>query len=429
MGVVKFTNHADQMIESLTLDFQGQSKVFLHHDMGTARPRNVSESYLFSRHADLHCDQGIQQKGNYFWPFAFRIPLFAAPRLLDSEFPEIFYPELPWRGDFVNEPFTAHPLPPSMQEMGRSMCSIQYKLAASLVYRLPASSKSKKMQASRTIPVQSLDMSSATSSGPGNAYVIHRHTFPEGKSSSSQHFLHLLPGFRGEQQSYTDVKICFSALLPKTLNLNVRQALSIPICCAMKKGPPDVSVVVPRAILEVHSAKISLFQHTRIRAGSHSNETVKRIFTRKGSCVIPITRSTSKATSNEEGEVDTTWVDLCNVIDLTVPTKSITPSFSTYNIARFHSLEVRFCLCLGGHKNRMVLRRVPIQVLPQTSGELAKRLNEGLEADDAHGCGLLGLQWRGREEARAALVYDGWTFMADVDDDLYPAFPPPAYAP
>ncbi|KAK5188005.1 hypothetical protein LTR92_011793, partial [Exophiala xenobiotica] len=180
LGVVKFTTYEDRNIESLNIDFKGVAKAFLNQNYGdlvVSRTDYVSKSYLFSRHLDLYRGEGIQHRGTYAWPFAFRIPLFAAPRAVPPGSKESFYPKHPWKGDLA---LSAHPLPPSMNQNGKFVCTVQYGLEATLVHSpaatTQAKSRSEKKQASRIVPVESLDMSSNTHSGDDWPYTIHRHT-------------------------------------------------------------------------------------------------------------------------------------------------------------------------------------------------------------------------------------------------------------
>ncbi|KIX95746.1 uncharacterized protein Z520_08454 [Fonsecaea multimorphosa CBS 102226] len=439
LGVVKFMNYEDQVIESLSLTFKGQTSVFLNQyygDLVSPRTEYASKSYLFSRHLDLYSGECIQHKGNYAWPFALRIPLFAAPRSVPSWSKELFNPKHPWKGDLALQP---HPLPPSMQQNGKFVCTIQYILEAKLVHRPPptnnSESKGREVKSSRTVSVQNLEMPGHSAPGLNYPYVSHRHTVrcPLGESSHWP-VRRLLPMLHKKQPpTEPEMNLCFSVLLPKKLELKEHQTLSIPTSCTMNSSTATeelASLTVDASPdLVIHSFKLSLFQQTHVRAGCHTGLSTKCILARKGSCRVPISRI-SKSVSETAIDTPTTFVNLCDIVDLSVPVEILASDFSTYNIARCHTLEVSFSLEYRGKKYKFTLRRVPIRVGPRSGGELERRLSEGLEMDDEYGCDLAGIQWReygrtsgfdaGSPRQAIPLVIEG--FDGDV-----PATPPPAY--
>lgn len=435
LGVVQLTNHEDQIIESLMIDFRGLSSVFLNQnysDMGSLSSDAMSKAYLFSRHLELYSGEGLHHKGTHVWPFAFRIPLFAAPRLVPPGSKEAFYPKYPWRGDFVLEPHRAHPLPPSIEQNGRFVCTVRYSLDAALSYRLSAATKPKKLQASRSISVQKLELSPRTSPGGGWVYGNHRHTLCSSIADSWYQYLRrpLLVLRRKDKHLDSDTKLCFSVLLPKEIEMKEQQTLSIPVACTMihlAEGDGVHPTAMERNLdLVVHSFKFSLFQHTHVRAGCHNSSSMRKILTRKGTCIVPVSHKSSLQSGEAENSLDAI-VNLGNIVDLSIPRNGLAADFSTYNIARFHSLELRFSLSYGGKKNKFALRNVPIRVVPQFGGELECRLRAGLEADDEYGCDLAGIQWRDYRVNAGSSEYDALGFAAGGDDDIYPEIPPPRY--
>ncbi|KEF52061.1 uncharacterized protein A1O9_12051 [Exophiala aquamarina CBS 119918] len=435
LGVVKLTNYEDQIIDSCKMDFRGQSNAFLsqnYSDIGSSRADVVSKTYLFSRHLDLYSGEGLHHKGTHLWPFAFRIPLFAAPRLVPPGSKELFYPKSRWRGDFVVERHKAHPLPPSMQERGKFACNVRYTLEAVLSYRVSGATKGKKLQASYSIPVQNLEMSPRISAGDEWIYMIHRHTLSCAiVDSSHQHFLRHLRIFPWKDKHLKpEVKLCVSVLLPKEIVIKERQTLSVPVACTMEQ-PSEADGPKPRVVeqdldLVVHSFSLSLFRHTEVRAGCHHSSSVRKIFIRKGTCIVPVSRTSSSDPNGAENSPNPI-VNLSNIVDLSIPRQSLAPDFSTYNIARFHTIEMRFSLIYGGKKNKFALRNVPMRVIPQSEGELESRLNEGVEPDDEFGCDLVGIQWRDYRGTAGASGCDPLGLASDFDDDLCPAIPPPTY--
>lgn len=444
LGVVNFTNYNEQIIESLTLDFKGLSSVFLNQyysDMVSARTDYSSETYLFSRHLNLYSGDVLQHKGKYAWPFAFRIPLFAAPRYFPMWSKELFRAKYPWKGDLALEP---HPLPPSMRQTGRFTCTVQYFLEATLVHRPTGMNhvkcKGRKLYASRTISVRNLEMPPRTIHDGDWPYAVHRYKMHRRLlEPSHRHVRRILPLFCREESDQfheSEVELCFSVLLPRRFEIVTQQALSIPVSCTVdglvttqEEGSSSVGQF-PDII--VRSFKLSLVQHIQVRAGSHTSSSSKRIFTRKGSCLVPVSRM-NRATSETAASTAAPFVNLADAVNLFVPGDLMAPDFSTYNIARSHTLELSFRMQCGSRKHKFMLRRIPLKVVPHSGMLLERRLSEGLEADDEYGCNLAGIRWRDyRHSTRgtgagtpdllhAAREYPG------VDCDIDPGIPPPPY--
>lgn len=445
LGVVKLTACEDQTIESLHIDFRGLTQVFLKQNYGdlvVSKTDYVSKSYLFSRHLNLYSGADIQRKGNYAWPFAFRIPLFAAPRTLPPGSKEFFGPKKSWKSDLALD---VHPLPPSMQQSGKFVCNVQYVLEATLVQRpLPTNcpqSKGKKVQTQRAISVQNLGVPDHLNFGGDWPYVTYRYPTRFSFAKFSNRSIHRLLPIFSKKSTYPnyEMKINCSVLLPKKLEIKEDQALSIPFCCSMD-SPPVSQGLVPSAVdrcpkLVMYSFKLSLVQHIQVRAGCHTSSSDKRIFTRKGSGVLPVS-SINTSASQTGSNTPASFVNLCDTIDLSVPIDLLAADFSTYNIARFHSLEVFIRLEYEKKRERFSIRNAPLRIIPQSGRELERRLSEGVEEDDVYGCDLAGIQWRnyvgsasGRErEAGTTLqaVIEG--YGGDGDGDLTTETPPPAYA-
>ncbi|KAK5355048.1 hypothetical protein LTR11_011844 [Exophiala xenobiotica] len=442
LGVVKLTTSEAPIIDSLNINFKGLTKVFLNQhygDLVVSKTDYVSEGYLFSRHLDLYSGDCIQHKGTYAWPFVFRIPLFAAPRNVTPGSKEMFYPKHPWKCDLGLD---AHPLPPSMVQTGGFVCSVQYVLEATLVQRPPTTNhpkiKGKEVRASQKISVQNLDMPSRIVSGGDWPYFIHRHTMPLSSSESSHRSVHrLLPIFsRKGLDPSSEAKLCFSVLLPKKLEIKEQQALSIAVSCTVD-GPPAAQGSVSSAVdrrpdLVVYSFKLSLVQHTQVRAGSHANSADKRVLTRKGSGIMPVSR-TNISTSQTTRNTPIPFVNLCDTVDLSVPAGLLAADFSTYNIARHHSLEVLFRMTYERKTHKFVLRNVPLRVVPQSTGDLQRRLSEGVEEDDVYGCDLTGIQWRDHTGSASEVTREvGETLQAAIEGhgrggEVIPGTPLPAY--
>lgn len=442
LGIVKFATHEERIIESLNIDFKGLTKVFLNQNYGdlvVSRTDYVSKSYLFSRHLDLYSGECIQHKGTYAWPFAFRIPLFAAPRAVPPGSKDMFHPKHPWKGDHA---LVAHPLPPSMKQGGKFVCAVQYDLEATLVHRPPATNhlkrKGNRLQASRTISVQNLDMTCRTQLGDDWPYTIHRHAMCCRLGRSSYLPVRRLIPIPSKRSAHptSEAKLFFSVWLPKKLEIKEQQALFVPISCTMGSSTTAQELLPStdeqRPDLVVCSFKLSLVQHTEVRAGCHTSSIARRIFIRKGSCTVPVAYREPSA-SQTATDTPASSVNLCDATDMSLAAELLAADFSTYNIARFHSLEVSFRMRYGKKNHKFTLRNVPLRVVPQSGRELERRLSEGLEEDDEYGCYLTGIQWQDYSGSTSGTGDHATEFLQAImeesggDSDWVSEIPPPAY--
>ncbi|OQV01170.1 Arrestin or S-antigen, domain-containing protein [Cladophialophora immunda] len=376
LGVVKLVTYDDQPIGELCITFRGRASVLLIHsygDMTTSRKDYQSVGYLFSQHLNLYQGKYTHRKGSYMWPFAFCIPLSAAPRAVAPNSTDFFHAEHPWKND---RPLGSHPLPPSMSHGGRFHCSINYTLEATLAQpaRTPLS-LNKTLTASKDVKVQPLPSQIDWDLGDDWPYSNYRHRLQctiKDKSEPSPRGLwsHLGDGLRGTKSNDRKrLEICISVRVPKRAFLT-EQPLSLIIsasACSIAKDcqPENVSLGNQLAIREF---KISLWQHTHVRAGRHHSSSTRRVFVRKSSSRLVVSETPSLGscpgadTQAQPGEVTAT--NLTDIADLSLPTSILVPDFSTYNIARSHSLEMTFKMQYVNKKFKFCLGNIPVRLLP-----------------------------------------------------------------
>ncbi|KAK5202602.1 hypothetical protein LTR41_011656 [Exophiala xenobiotica] len=296
-----------------------------------------------------------------------------------------------------------------MVQGGNFLCSIQYVLEATLLQRTAPTegreTKTKEVKVSKSISVENLEVPSHT------------------------------PPVKGQMPD-SDPELRLSVLLPNQLEIKEDSALAVLVLGAVyvttaaTDRPQSPTELCPD--LYIHSFKISLNQHTAVRAGCHSRSSVKHIFTRKGSCRVPISRFYRSATETAPYPPATS-INLCDVADLNVPTWLLETDFSTYNIARFHRLNASFSMVYTGKKHKLRLREVPIRISPRSGEQLQRRLSEGLEIDDAFGCDMAGIKWRCYGHRQSNFSEDGWQTSELVaggpveEDDFADDMLPPAY--
>lgn len=407
LGVVKLVTFEDQAIGALTLSFSGLTKVRMNQNYGdltVSRSDYFSCGRLFAQQLSLYSGKFTHHKGTYAWPFAFHIPLLAAPKGPPLSTSEAFRRAHPWKGDFGPDP---HPLPPTMSYRGRFSCSVEYVLQAHLEQSPGNTTLLKKnLSVLKAVLVQSLAPPAPTPDSAGDwPYINHRYKVkcPLIKSSQTMtaRFFSKLRS-RDDQGDAPNVELRMSVLLPKVLEVKDASALSVIVSATASLHS---QIMRPEYLerthataseLTVKSFKLSLVQHTQARAGVHAPSSERKIFVRQGVCCVPVSQS-SPITNNFDPSsggvaeatrtIEATSVNLGDVVDMTVPVASLIPDFSTYNIARWHTLDVVFHMEYERKKFRYMLSGVPIRVMSTTVLDTDLERQLSLEIDSAVGWG------------------------------------------
>ncbi|KIX07096.1 uncharacterized protein Z518_05073 [Rhinocladiella mackenziei CBS 650.93] len=386
LGVVKLVIYDDQNIGELTINFSGCANVRLIHsygDMTTSRRDYKSVGYLFSQRLSLYQGKYTHRKGSYMWPFAFRIPLYAAPRALPSGSRDFFGPERPWKNDYSVE---LHPLPPSMSHRGPFICSVEYMLHATLAgpSRGPIS-LNKTLSAMERVRIQNLPSQKDLDVSGDGLYINYQHNL----RCTLDNFPRIIPKLlcsilcegRRRFKSITppEVELRMSVWIPKRIILNGQVTLSVLVAMTSRSTGPDNATKrnlsndhVQPTNLRIRSFKLSLFQHTRVRTGCHRSSSEKKILVRRGSCILPLSGDSSlepsQSGNTSQDSRPARFVNLADMADLRVPMAALVPDFSTYNIAGCHSLEVLFNMEYENKRFKCNFGKVPLQVLSQECG-------------------------------------------------------------
>ena len=383
LGVVELVLHNDQPIGELAINFNGRTQVLLvnaYGDMTTSRRDYKSVGYLFSRHLNLYQGKYTHRQGRYMWPFAFRIPISASPRALSPESKDFFHPERPWWSDYNVD---LHPLPPSFSYGGRFICFVEYTLHATLtrpvrtpisLYKCLSATKAVQVQAAMQEPQLSL-----CNNGP---YTTYRHNFrfklgnPASTMGNSlwSNFCQIQRRFRPKRTEKLELQV--SVRLPRTIILEKQATLPVVVAATvrainsddMSQQNPDSGNIQYKNLV-IRSFKTSLFQLTQVRAGCHRASAERRVSVRKGSCIVPLSGSSILAPgASEVSNRDTgaaVHVNLADIAGSTIPTTTLTltPDFSTYNVANSHFLNISLKMEYANKRFKFHLRHIPIRVL------------------------------------------------------------------
>jgi hypothetical protein len=382
-GTVRLTAATEQAIESVTIFFTGQCKVLLIHsrgDMVISRTDYRSCGHLFSQHLTLYRGKYTHRKGTYIWPFAFQIPTFAHPTSLPS--PDgrgnFFECKAPWRGTNYPEP---HPLPPTLDYHGAFLCSVEYVLHATLV-RPPNSYIffRNNLDVSKRISVQCSRAQRVLELPTGPLHHIRQRTFHiqsfERQTLHQRRILSSL-GHAAKRAinspEIPQLSFTLSIFVPKVLEGKSDKPIPILISAThhpQRQGsqcsPEDVDVALP--VIQVKHFALFVIVHTHVRAGCHELSEKKKVSLGTGTCEIPIAKehlvSGSLDLSNESPLSNGNLVNLGDVANIRVSPVRIIPEFSTCNIFRAYSLELKFHLVCGGKSMKFEFRDITVDVLP-----------------------------------------------------------------
>jgi Arrestin (or S-antigen), N-terminal domain len=378
-GTVKLTAATEQAIESVTIFFTGQCKVLLIHsrgDMAISRTDYRSCGHLFSQHLTLYRGKYTHREGTYMWPFAFRIPTFVHPTSLPG--PDgrgnFFECKAPWRGTNHPEP---HPLPPTLDYHGAFLCSVEYVLHATLV-RPPNSYIffRNNLDVSKRILVQCARAQRPT----GPLYHIRQRTFHiQSFERQTLHQRRILSSLSHavkraiNSSEIPQLSFTLSIFVPKVLEGKSDKPIPILISATHHRqhqgsqcSPEDVDVALP--VIQVKHFALFVIIHTHVRAGCHELSEKKKVSLGTGTCEIPMAKehpvSGSLDSSNESPLSNGNLVNLGDVANIRVSPVQIIPEFSTCNIFRAYSLELKFHLVCGGKSMKFEFRDITVDVLP-----------------------------------------------------------------
>lgn len=134
-------------------------------------------------------------------------------------------------------------------------------------------------------------------------------------------------------------------------------------------SPEDVDVALP--VIQVKHFALFVIVHTHVRAGCHELSEKKRVSFGTGACEIPVASehpvSGSLDLSNESPLPNGNLVNLGDAANIRVEPAQIIPEFSTYNIFRAYSLELKFHLVCGGKSMKFEFHDITVDILPDVA--------------------------------------------------------------
>src|ERR1700733_12666136 len=111
--------------------------------------------------------------------------------------------------------------------------------------------------------------------------------------------------------------------------------------------------------------------HTHVRAGCHELSEKKKLSLGTGTCEIPVAKEHPVSglldSSNEPPLSNGNLVNLGDVANIHLDPVRIISEFSTYNIFRAYSLELKLHLVCGGKSMKFEFRDITVDILPHVA--------------------------------------------------------------
>jgi hypothetical protein len=374
-GHVQLLAAKQQPLGQVAVTLAGRCKVRIERSNGQSKTYYYSKGYYFRRRQNLHEGDFTFQVGTYSWPFRFVIPPYAERGLVQSEKGkgDTFKSDCPWRGTYTADP---HPLPASFN--GPRKCSVEYYLKAELTPPRQGSGlfsrsiEEKVMLNFRPVMVESVP------------------AFDQGFRIINQKFsirtLKLLPEDSEERHSFRHkLKGVFQSSSLPELNLDVQ--VSIPRRVVANRGagfPCMVSVSrrttaledtrqVPQSSVQVRRFELELRSHTEARTRYHKDHKREKTLLGAGSGAAiwiqnadDVDGGSKPACEAGRGEA-TAATNLGAMYRVRIP-YGVTPNFSTYNIAHYHTLELKLRLECAGEVMNFDVPELQLEVTPEAGG-------------------------------------------------------------
>jgi hypothetical protein len=373
-GNVRLLAAKQQPLGQVAVTFAGRCKVRIERSNGQSVQFYYSKGYYFRERQILHEGDFTFQAGTYSWPFTFIMPTSADRGFIQSQNGkgDAFGPDPPWRGTNTGR---LHPLPPSFN--GPRKCSVEYYLKAELTPPQKGASL-----LSRSIEEKVMLNFRPLMIGLGLDQNLRNYN-----QKFSIRTLRLLPEDSEERHSFRHkLKGIFqSSSLPE---LNLQVEVSIPRRVVATRGtafPCLVSVTpcaravedirqVPQSSVQVRRFEIELRSHTEARTRNHRDYKKEKVVLGAGSGAAiwiqePEDANEKTKSGNGKGQVGAiVTTDLGAIHGVRIPA-GMTPDFSTYNIAHYHSLQLKLRLECAGEGMNFDVPELQLEITPDVADQ------------------------------------------------------------
>jgi hypothetical protein len=374
-GRVQLLAIKQQSLGQVAVTFAGRCKVRIERSNGQTTTYYHSKGYYFRQRQGLHEGDFTFQAGTYSWPFRFVMPQYADLGLIQSDKGkgDTFEPNCRWKATYSEGP---HPLPASFN--GPKRCSVEYYVKAELTPPCKGSSLfSRSIEEKVMLNFQAVMLGSVPASD--QAFRIFKQKF-------SIRTLKLLPENSEERHSFRHkLKGVFQSSSLPELNLDVQ--VSIPRQVVANRGavfPCLVSVCrcataledkrqVPQSSVQVRRFELDLRSHTEARTRNHKDHKREKIPLGAGSgAAIRIQKADDvdgkSKPAYEAGRGEATMATNLGAMYRARIPNGVTPDFSTYNIAHYHTLELKLRLECAGEVMNFDVTGLQVEITPEVAG-------------------------------------------------------------
>lgn len=377
-GIVKLTTPRCVLIDIVAIGFHGFSRaMFLSpQDLSLSNNNPQSTNCFLSKHQQLCLGSRTFGSGSYTFPFVIQIPEDCDGgvksylknerfRLIKSEQYSPCYPH------------SQHQLPPTMRHRNSFQCSIEYVLQASLVaMEQDGRGSCAKLQARREIRLGSLARREATADIVTTPYIYHTQSFRKlAKNPLSvirtqigaalhRRSVH----FPTEAEANFDIKI--SLWTPKSSVADKKNPILIHLSAQFEtetysdeQRPPVSTVSHLPSSLKISRFSVILNEELRAEVEGQVRKRKTREVLYEGSYNLAIRRSRDDELVSGPEQIPLVS-NLAELSEEKDTGKLRTPDFSTENIVRSHSLDVKLHVEYMGKRVRFTLQDIPIRILP-----------------------------------------------------------------
>lgn len=365
-GNVRLSAARQQSVGQVAITFAGRCKVVIERSNGQSRTYHHSKGYYFYQRQQLHQGEFTFQAGTYNWPFRFVMPAYADKGLVQSlnGKGDMFRHNPPWRGTGAEE---LHPLPATFS--GPKRCNVEYYVKAELsqqgLFSLPIKDE---------VMLNFQPLMAGSSLSP--ALYTSKRCFPirtlkllPEDSEERRSFRHRLKGVF-QSSSLPQLDLCVEVTIPRRAVATRGTAFPCLVSVSRSATAVEDPRQVPPSSVILRRFELELRSHTEARVRSlrdHKRDTTVMGMGVGGSIRIQNADLTSEQTKPASGTDHGTAIietDIGAINRVQMPA-GITPDFSTYNIAHYHTITLKLRLECAGESMDCDMRDLKLEITPE----------------------------------------------------------------
>lgn len=368
-GTVQLSTSAPcEPCESLSIIFVGQAQVFLtHHDadmVSALRARHSSRAFLIRKSVLLESRANFNGLGTSYWPFSFLVPSHVDFDLGHdiASWGDLFEWHTPWKGSIDAD---AHPLPPSMSYDSSFRCSVSYVLIARLI-RQPGAILHGIHDLTATCAIrichhrEGLDgivtqNSSASQSIESDILLTHSRVADK-LGQCARRMTRLRAHSSGSQSMASTGRLKLRVILPSVIEQHDPRPLPVGFSfCYIGSDPIEANQQV-----SVINFTVKLLAITSVRVGMRRQEQRSVMQLYSGGFNQSLEVAASEDSPSGDG-FDCLDIHMGTLLRSALGKYDLVPEFSTYNIHRAYTLEIRMKIRVLGQNFTFRRENIAVQ--------------------------------------------------------------------